>query len=356
VLAVNQELGSSKSMTLSAYSQNYWNRPGYDRSFQVAFGLRVGPASVGVSLARSLPAPGTIASTRALVTLSMPLGRGTSWTTTSQLVRDSGVGSSLQAGASGTLGDDNEYGININGSRDAAGAGSASLGGSYRGSAMTVSGSLTRAGGILQTAFTADGGLVAHGGGVTFSSTLGDSVGLVYAPSAPGASVLGAPGSEVNSSGYAIVPYLTPYNLNSIELDMKNAPLDTQLDTTVEQAVPRAGAVVRIDFKGRRGRNVLIEARADDGKALPFSATVLDESGRAVGLVGQGGRIEANVAEDAGRLTVRWGDEPSDQCTLSYRLPAPDGHKAVDFARTEAVCRQAQGAMYPQTSLNEGTR
>jgi outer membrane usher protein len=61
-----------------------------------------------------------------------------------------------------------------------------------------------------------------------------------------------------------------------------------------------------------------------------------------VGLVGQGGRIEVNVAADSGRLGVRWGDEATDQCTLAYSLPPEASTKTVAFTRTEGVCRRPQ--------------
>jgi outer membrane usher protein len=348
-LIVNQPLSVSTSVALSTYSQSYWNRPGHDRTYQASLGFRVGPASLSLSLSRSLPTPGTVASTRASLNLSMPLGRETGWTGYSQVTRDSATGTALQTSASGTAGEDKQYGVSLAESHNAAGN-TVSLGGSYQGSAMQVTGSMSRGPASTQASFTADGGLVVHPGGVTFASTLGDAVGLVYAPSAPGASVQGAPRSEVNGSGYAVMPYLTPYTLNTVELDMKNAPIDSQLDTTVEQAVPRSGAVVRINFKGRRARNVLIEAKADDGKPLPFSATVTDKTGRAVGLVGQGSRIEAQLESDSGQLTVKWGDEAAEQCTLAYHLPPAAGDKAAAFARTEGVCHKSAGEAYSETN------
>jgi outer membrane usher protein len=246
------------------------------------------------------------------------------------------------------VGDSRQYGVSLSDTHSASGN-TVSLGGSRRGNTMTIAGNLSRGPTSTQTSIMADGGIVVHSGGVAFANMLGDTVGLVHAPSAPGASVLNSPGSQVNGDGYAVVPYLTPYTMNSVEVDMSNAPPDSQLDSTVEQAVPRKGAVVLLEFKGRRGRNVLIETRAEDGRPLPFSAAVTDESGRAVGLVGQGSRIEANVSADSGQLTVRWGDELADQCTVTYRLP-PATADAPTFTRAEGVCRNPQRDTYSRNS------
>lgn len=351
VLSVDQAVNDRTSLAATWVSQSYWERAGRDRTFQASLGWRIAGVSLTFALARNLPAPGTVTSTRASVMLNLPLGSSSdsTWSANSQVAHDSRIGTSSQAGVSGTLGEDRQYGFNFSETRNPGGD-MASVGGSWRGNALMLSASASHAPGFTQTSINAEGGVVVHPGGVTFSNSLGDTVGLVHAPAAPGASVIGVPGSQVDEKGYAVVPYLTPYNLNQVELGMDNAPADTQLDTSVQQAVPRAGAVVLVDFNGRRGRNILIDARADDGSRLPFSATVTDGWGRVVGLVGQGSRIEANVVEDSGRLIVRWGDAAADQCALDYSLPpAPGGKATAAFTRIDGVCKRAQHEAHART-------
>jgi len=343
-ITLNQSLGSSTSVAFTSVAQNYWDRPGRDRSFRLTLSQRITAASVGLSISRDLRTQGGSPSTSVMVTLALPLGSDSTWSSTSQVTYDKTNGIAAQAGVSGTAGEESQYGVYLSESHAATGN-ATSVGGSYRGSVFTLMGNASRSPGATQTSINIDGGLVVHGGGVTLSNTLGDAVGLVYAPAAVGASVIGSPTSKIDSAGYAVVPYLNSYSLNSVELNMQNASVDAQLDSTIEQAVPRSGAVVLIGFKGHLGRSVLIQARGEDGRALPFSATVLDDTGRAVGLVGQGSRIEANVGADSGRLVVRWGDEPTDQCTLAYHLPPATGGAAT-FARVEGVCRHAEGEAY----------
>nr|WP_231402989.1 fimbria/pilus outer membrane usher protein [Caenimonas aquaedulcis] len=354
-LTINQAIGASTSLALTSISQSYWDRPGHDRTFRLSVGRRIGRASVSLSLSRDLTVSGAAGSSRAMLTLDLPLDGESGWTANSQVTRDRQQGMSVQAGVSGSAGEDHRYGFNLNESRNSAGN-STSIGGIYRGALVTMSGSASRTPGSTQRSLNVDGGAVLHGGGVTFSNTLGDAVGLVHAPVAAGASVVGSPLSTVNADGYAVIPYLSPYNLNTVELDMQHASPDAQLDTTTELAVPRSGSVVLIDFKGRRGRSVLINARAEDGSALPFSATVTDESGRAVGLVGQGSRIEASVEGDSGRLLVRWGDDPGDQCLLVYQLPPAAESAGALFTRAEGVCRRATSEIYSESRASQAAQ
>lgn len=350
-LTLQQALGASTSVAFSSVAQSYWNRSLHDCTYRLTLSQRAGAASVGFTIARDLPSAGNRTSTTAMLALSLPLDQPSGWSSTSQVAYDKTTGMAVRADVSGAFGDSKQIGVTAGEARYASSY-ATSIGGGYRGGTIALGGNLSRSSASTQASISADGGLVVHAGGITFANSLGDAVGLVYAPTAAGASVMSSPGATVNDAGYALIPYLNPYTRNDVELDMQNTSMDSQLDSTVEQAVPRSGAVVRIAFKGHKGRNVLIQARAEDGSALPFSGTVVDDAGGPVGLVGQGSRIEANVAADSGRLTVRWGDGPAEQCTLDYHLPPPDVNHATPFTRTEGVCKHGANAVYSQSQSN----
>lgn len=44
---------------------------------------------------------------------------------------------------------------------------------------------------------------------------------LIEAEGAEGASIISAPGVRVNRGGYALAPYVRPYRINNIEIDLK---------------------------------------------------------------------------------------------------------------------------------------
>lgn len=176
------------------------------------------------------------------------------------------------------------------------------------------------------------GGVVAHAGGVTFAPELGDTIGLVQAPDAQGARINGNHSAQVGTSGYAVVPHLTPYRQNVVELDPKDLSVDVELKTAAQNVAPRAGSVVKLQFETVSGQAILITARREDGSPLPFGSDVFDESGASVGVVGQGGKAFVRVAHDQGALTVKWGPNANAACQLSYRLekePGAEGGKRL---------------------------
>jgi outer membrane usher protein len=195
--------------------------------------------------------------------------------------------------------------------------------------------------GYSQASLNVAGGIVAHPGGITFGQPLGDTVGIVEAQDATGARVINAAGLKIGPSGYALIPYLTPYQLNRIDIDPAGLSLDVQLDNTSAQIAPRAGAVVLIRFKSESGRFVLIQTRLPDGKTLPFGAEVTDASGQPVGVVGQAGRIMVRLPDETGRLSVQWQDQDvARSCSLPYQLKALDKTKraAGTIEQIEVTC------------------
>jgi outer membrane usher protein len=147
----------------------------------------------------------------------------------------------------------------------------------------------------------------------------------------------------VDHSGYALVPYLNPYLLDTVSIDPSGLPLDVQLDNTSTQLAPRAGAVVMVKFKSESGRFVLMQAHLADGKQLPFGAEVEDEEGQAIGVVGQAGRIMVRLARESGRLSVQWQDQDvARTCSLPYQLEARDkGKREIgSIEQIAATCEQ----------------
>ncbi|HZZ02369.1 fimbria/pilus outer membrane usher protein [Paraburkholderia sp.] len=88
-----------------------------------------------------------------------------------------------------------------------------------------------------------------------------------------------------------MIPYLTPYSLNTVEIDPKGIPLDVEFKSTSQQVAPRANSVVMIHFGTVTGRAAMISARLPNGAQLPFGATVYDTKGQSVGASASATRI-----------------------------------------------------------------
>ena len=128
-------------------------------------------------------------------------------------------------------------------------------------------------------------------------------------------------------SGYALVPYLTPYQLDTIQIDPQGLPLGVQLDATSAQVAPYAGAVVMVNFKSKAGRPLIARIHQSNGKPIPFGAQVLDDKDEPLGVVGQGGLTLLRGVDSHGRLSVQWKDEQSvaHACTFDYTVPSGHG-------------------------------
>jgi outer membrane usher protein len=152
--------------------------------------------------------------------------------------------------------------------------------------------------------------------------------------------VLNAPGVRINRFGYALVPYVTPYAFNNLELDPKGLSLDVQLTATSARVAPYGGSVAMVKFDTEYGRSALVRARMDDGRAVPFGAEVTDAQGRALGIVGQGGRLLVRGVDEQGAMTLSWPEDGvSRQCRATYRMPtAVTGEAATEYPNLDVHC------------------
>jgi outer membrane usher protein len=325
---------------LSGSVQDYWNRQGNEKQFQFGYNNRTGTVSWGISVNRSYSSYGTTQNSY-LLSFSLPLGSENLQHTPqlrTELSHDNGGRWGQQATLSGTAGDNSQFSYGATARHASPNEGtSESLNAQYRASATNLSGSVSSGKGYQSGSLGLNGTIVAHSGGVTLSPYSGDTYALVEAKGAQGASVSSYPGVYVDGNGYALVPYLNPYQMNEIVLDPKGTSAGVELENTSSRVAPYSGAVVKVKYNAHRGLPVLITA-SWQGKPLPFGADVLDSKGNVVGSVGQAGQAYALVEEPQGRLTVRWGNEADQSCSLPYqRMPEAKNSKPA-LQTFNAVC------------------
>lgn len=179
---------------------------------------------------------------------------------------------------------------------------------------------------------SANGGVVVHPHGVTFSQTLGSAVAIVEAPEAAGTSVMSG-NVETNSHGYAIVPYLSNYQRNTISLNPATLPDDVDITQSSLDVYPTKGAVVMAKFATRVGSQALITL-SKNGAYLPFGTLVSVDSGSEnnTGIVGDAGQVYLSGLSESGHLTAKWGQSQSQQCQAKYSLkgqPAPSSNNPI---------------------------
>ncbi|WP_144112922.1 fimbria/pilus outer membrane usher protein [Paraburkholderia sp. BCC1886] len=339
-MTVNQSFGGYGTVFVSASAQQYWNRSGSDSFYQAGYtnGFRFGTYSL--SAGRTRNADGSM-SNQFMVSTTLPLGHVQHAPLLSTNLSTSRGYTNLQANLSGTLGESSQVSYNAYGTygtgngRDGGNAGAS---GAWRAPYAQLSTSASVGAGVSQVSAAISGTVVAHPGGVTLSQTVGDTFAIVEAPGAAGAAVSSSPGVRLDSRGYAVVPYLTPYGINTVDLDPKGSSTDVEFESTSEQAVPRLGSVVMLRYRTVSGHAALIRAPQPGDKALPFGADVLDGQDRTVGVVAQDSRIFARGLADEGSLFVRWGPAAADECRIDYVLPKPTAHGTVAYQLLEGHC------------------
>ncbi|MFK3663532.1 fimbria/pilus outer membrane usher protein [Scandinavium sp. NPDC088450] len=306
---------------ISSSLQDYWNQSGSNKQYQIGYNNNYGEVTYGLSLGRTYSYSG--AQDTWLFNMSFPLGKSTRQyrpLLSLQLNHDNTGRTGEQATLSGTGGGDQQFSYSVTAMNANQGAGtSGAVNTQYRTNYTGLSAGWSGGKNYHSEFVGATGSIVAHSGGVTLSPYTSDTFALVEAKGATGASVSGYPGIRIDPFGYALVPYLNPYQMNDITLDPKGASDDVELASTEKKVAPYQGAVVKIKYGTKTGTPVLISATLD-GEPVPFGAEVLDEQKRSVGTVGQGGQVYARVEQDKGSLTLRWGQGSDNRCTVNYHL------------------------------------
>jgi outer membrane usher protein len=344
-LTVNQRLGKlGGSLYANASISDYWNQRGTSTQFQIGYNNSFHRLNYSISATRSIDAFGRF-DNEFLVSFNLPLGRSSHAPTfTLNVAHDQTAGAQDQAMLNGSFGSDNQFNYGATATYSNAGtaggaAGTANFG--YRSPYALFNASAGDGNGYSQESVGVSGSVVAHPGGVTFGQPVGDTVGIIYVPGAGGARLLSSSGARVDSGGYAIVPNLTPYILNTVQVDPKGLPLDVQLDSTSIQIAPYSGAVVMLKFKTENGRMLIVRAHLRSGQALPFGAEVFNEKGTSLGVVGQAGQMLLRGVGQAGQLTARWHDDAgtAQSCSFFYHLaPKAKGERAKAYEEIDATC------------------
>ncbi|NVI82504.1 fimbria/pilus outer membrane usher protein [Janthinobacterium sp. BJB401] len=339
-LTADQSLGEWGNVSISGYTQNYWNREGQDLQYQLSYNKRVGRISYGISANRGRTSSGGMEN-RLLLSVNLPLGSSASVDMpymSAQLERNADGRYSQLATVSGTAGEERQFGYGASVSRDgSSGSSSGTLSGQYTGARTFVGASVGRGKDYTSASFNMSGSVVAHPGGVTLSPHRGDTMAVVHAPGAAGATVAGYPGLRLDASGNAVVPYLRPYELNEVAIDPVGSSMDVEMRETSQQVAPRDGAVVFLKYSTSTGRAVLFQVRLAGGDVLPFGATVKDEQGQSVGMVGQNGQLYARLQETSRQLSISWGGRAHERCSLPVPASLMQG-EGGQLQQAEAVC------------------
>ncbi|WP_109406552.1 fimbria/pilus outer membrane usher protein [Proteus faecis] len=181
-----------------------------------------------------------------------------------------------------------------------------------------------------------NGSLVAHSGGVVLGQQLGETSAIVDIPEAADVAVLNQAGVETNSYGYALVPYITPYRKNTIDIDTSALPENTEMALTSQTVSPSRGALVKANFSANVGYRALIALTLENGEFIPFGSQVIfKDKPQLNNIVGNDGEVYLSGLSEKGQFIVKYNDK---QCSANYNLLGISHY--LGLYKTTVVCHK----------------
>ncbi|MFO2462308.1 fimbrial biogenesis outer membrane usher protein [Pseudomonas sp. 15FMM2] len=305
-LSLNQRLKDNwGTVFFSGTQRDYWTSNSKSREYQFGYANAVGQINYNISANRvrnsnrdeetrfylSMTVPFDIAGNRAY------LNSGASFV-------DSRYQQS-NVSVSGNALESNRLSYTVAASNQDGGNNTASVNTSYRANASTLGASYGESSDYRQTGLAARGSVVMIPGHVLASNEIGSTMMVVEAPKAEGLMVNGDQSIVTNKDGLALVPYATPYRLNSVTLSDSGNSSGAEIIGNIANTVPFAGTVNHVKFETDQRQSYIVPARKADGGPLPFGAEVLDESGQSIGFIGQASTLYIKSAEKPDYLEVR---------------------------------------------------
>lgn len=309
------------SFYISGYTQNYWNNDRTDLQYQFGYNNNFKSASYSVSAGRVRDQTGSM-ETNILLSVSMPLGSAETShmpTVYANYSRNAGI-TGQQIGINGTAGQDNQFNYGASASHYEHGGSTGSVNGQYRTNYSTLSSAYTQGSNYHSASVGVSGTMLGYAGGIVTSPYIGDNFAIIEADGAEGARVGNYSVTRVNSWGRAAVPYLNPYELNTVSIDPLDASDNLEFKTTTQRVAPRSGAISLISFKTHKGLLYTSKVTNKDGKTIPFGAMVYDSNGNTIGSVGQSGLLYAMVQKEEGKIHIKWGQHEDISCEVKFKV------------------------------------
>ena len=354
-MRITQQLGDFGSLYLSGARSDYWGdeqvnntlSAGYNGSWHgVSYGLAYSVARIksggdwqqNRQLAFNMQVPLSLFSVQPALNRSYA---------SYQVMHDSEGRVRQQVGMSGSAMEDRlSYSLMQGWSNDSQvgnGSGTSNLNLGWQGSQGMVNAGYSHSRSYDSLNVSGNGGLVIHPNGVTLSQQLGTSVALVRAPGAAGVSIMNG-GVRTDSRGYAVVPYLSPYQRNTVSLNPSTLPEDVDLPQSSTNVYPTKGAVVVATFTPRTGYQALITL-TQAGIPVPFGALVtLAGEGAEINnsIVGDAGQVYLSGLPEQGKLRAAWGRGAAQQCVAYFNLskPAVSANNPVRMLNVQCEERQ----------------
>ncbi|WP_146745766.1 fimbria/pilus outer membrane usher protein [Enterobacter sp. RIT418] len=341
---IDQTLGEGwGSVTLSLVKESYWSQSQDMTSMSVSYNNSWHGVSYSLSYSMNKNTNDSDENGESVtndnqfsLSVSVPLDHWMHNTWATYNLNNTKDGTTQNLGLNGTALQDNNLNWNLQEGLSTTGSGtSGSANADYKGTYGEVSGGVSQDKHQQTLNVGIQGGVVAHANGITLTQPLGETIALVKAPGTHGTHITNQTGVETDFRGYTVVPFVTAYRHNTIALDTETLPDDADITHAAQIVTPTRGAVVRATFNTRVGRRALMTL-TQNGKPLPFGATVTTEDKDSEFIVGNDGQTYVSGLPPRGRLAVSWGEDASEHCVADYALT--DEKDKTSIATVSAQC------------------
>ncbi|SUC34137.1 Outer membrane usher protein fimD precursor [Providencia rustigianii] len=213
---------------------------------------------------------------------------------------------------------------------------SGNMNASYKGQYGEISGGSGYSKESYNLYYGANGSLVVHSGGLVLGQQLGETAAIIEVPNAGDVPILNQAGVVTNNQGYALVPYLSAYRKNTIDIDTSALPENTEMELTSQSVSPSRGAIAKASFSANVGYRTIMVIRFADGKPVPFgSQAIFADNNQLNGMVGNDGELYLSGLAENGHFIIQYNDKQ--QCQVNYNLAGASNY--LGLYKTTATCQ-----------------
>ena len=264
---------------------------------------------------------GGSSSTSLGIVLTIPLEKDIQWSTGLTLRKQN---SELYTSAQYNPLDDGQWGWRVQGGiqeAQSSGSGYAEAGVYYPGQYGRFSADVSVRKSQINTRLGLTGAVAVVGGGIHASQRISNSFALVEVPGYPDVPVIvgGQRRGKTNANGQLLVPRLSPYQINSIQLDADALPISAELDSIESPVVPAWRSAALAKFAVRSGRAAVITIKLDDGSDAPVGSLLkIDGDSQEFYVANRGLGYVTGLSDKVNLLTLSWKEQ---KCRLEVMLP-----------------------------------
>lgn len=124
--------------------------------------------------------------------------------------------------------------------------------------------------------------------------------------------------TKTNAKGVALIPRLTAYQSNSIQLNPQDLPISAEIDSIEKEVVPAWRSGVKIQFPVRSGRGALVRIVLDNNEPAPAGAVVNIKGDTQSFYVARRGEAFITGLQASNMIEMNWKDQ---QCVFNVTLP-----------------------------------